>query len=173
MLNLIPPRLWAWGALACVIAGLGMCAHANGVRADRLHAEIHAPVDGWVARLEAANRDRDGWTAANARCEALRRTEAGAAADLVAEAADGRARASAGAFEQGYAAGRAVGRRSCTGGTDAKTADDAGDPVGDLVERVRHDGDDFAAAWKRGAYQPGGAVPAGDGRAVDRRAPPA
>ena len=115
-----------------------------------LDRALNDPASGARARLAAMTADRDGWKAANGRCEAKRTEEAAEASKAVSAASSVRQAASAGAFDQGYAAGRVAGRKSC-GASNAKSGDDPGHPGPGGVRDQ-----DGTAAWNAGAYRPGG-----------------
>lgn len=115
-------------------------------RVRALASAIDGP-SGLKARLKVMTGDRDAWRRADQDCEAQRRVESGRAAGGVTAASETKARASSDAFDQGYAAGRVAGRKTC-GGSNATTSPDTGRSSAD---GLRDDGPDFADAWRRGA----------------------
>lgn len=122
-------------------------------RADRETARADKATADWSAMRDAIVNPKTGWQAAYARLQALRSAEAQASAESMNRAAEAKASASSDAFNQGYAAGRVAGRKTC-GAPNATPA-----PVG--VSRpvgVRDPSDDFAGAWAHGSYRPAGSV---------------
>lgn len=150
------------GVLMAAGAGLAVAVEHRapwGLEAKRakLARQIDDPVTGLRAQVHAMTGDRDAWKAAEGRCAAARRKENAEASDAVETASDARARANGSAFNQGYAAGRAVGLQTCGASRDpeAHPSPDGG-PVAGVV---RDDGTDLAAAFERGAYRPGSPLP--------------
>lgn len=122
----------------------------------KLALQIDEPVKGYRARLHWMTADRDEWHRATDRCEAKRKSENTEAANAVSTASDDRARANGSAFNQGYAAGRAVGLQQC-GASDANPNPVPG--AAPSPDGLRHDGTDLAASFGSGAYRPGGTLP--------------
>lgn len=135
--------------------GLGPKRDAQAARADGYLREINKVPGGWRDLLQRMTDDRDGWREAEKRCGRLRIKERDARADAIATAGDEKAAAASGGFEQGYAAGRAVGLKQC-GGARAQT--DRSRPSGGPAGGVPDNETDFGAAFNRRAYSPGGPV---------------
>lgn len=129
----------------------GMKAQRDDLLADL--GETRQAADSW-------KNNRDGWvTYAEKVLEPEVVACRDAAASRVNAASDERAAAASRAFDNGFAAGRTAGRRSC-GAPDA-TPDPAG--AGQPVPGgVQPSGQTLAGRWADGAYRPAGDLPAHD-----------
>ena len=138
-----------------------------GLEAKRAQLEerIEAPITGWKARLHQTEVSRDGWKSAAGQCEAQRLKEQSDAADAVTRASDQRAAASGAAFNQGYAAGRAVGLQRCGGNLASQQNGDHGPRRGSGPGGLRDGETDLSGLFGSGAYKPGGADAGRAGRA--------
>lgn len=137
-----------------------------GLEAKRaqLEDQIEAPITGWKARLHATEAQRDNWFSLYKKCENARSKEQSDAADAVTRASDQRAAASSAAFNQGYAAGRAVGLQRCGG--NLASQENSSDPGGVPGPGGLRDGEtDLSSLFGVGSYQPGSAGAGGPGRA--------
>jgi len=119
---------------------------------DRLAASINGP-KGYRAQVAGLTAARDGWMAANGRCEAARAQANAQASAAIGAASAARGKAASAAFDQGYAAGRVAGRKSC-GGTGNETIPDHPGGDGAAAGRLRDSGGDFAAGWAAAANGP-------------------
>lgn len=120
-----------------------------GPKRDALYADVHGP-KGYLAQIQGWKDNRQGWVDAYGRCEAARAHENGLAGLNVTIESALRDQAASDAFDQGYAAGKAVGRKQA-GAADAKTPDPgaaAGPHPG--ADSVRDPTDDFSAGWGHG-----------------------
>lgn len=126
----------------------------------KLEQAIENPENGWRLQVRSMTASRDEWRDAEKRCAAKRRDENTDAASAVTTASDGRARANSSAFNQGYAAGRAVGLQQCGANRAEEQNPRAGDGGEPGADRLRDGGEDLAAAFGAGAYRPGSPVSA-------------
>ncbi|WP_269715706.1 hypothetical protein [Caulobacter sp. NIBR2454] len=133
---------------------LGILGQSLKVQRDNLAGQL---ADARIAVRDMTS-DRDAWKRSTDDCERRRAEEAGQAAQDITAAAQARSSATAGAFDQGYAAGRLAGRKSCGGPNASSDPGRVSGPGG-----VR---DDEAARklWNNGAYVPEGALPAANQR---------
>lgn len=141
-----------------------------GLEAKRAELEraIETPETGWRDSYRAAEDGRLQWMAATDLCETQREKEQSEAADAVTRASEQRATAASAAFNQGYAAGRAVGLQQC-GATPNAPEDDLGRPGGLPGPVGLRDGQtDLSALFGAGAYRPGGDPPGLPGGAERR-----
>lgn len=155
--------------IAAGVAGTIAWEHKSpwGLEAKRaqLEAHIEAPITGWRARLHQAEGLRDKWLGAYDKCEAKRLDEQSDAADAVTRASDQRAAASGAAFNQGYAAGRAVGLQRCGGNHASQENGDPGSSGVPGPGGLRDGETDLSGLFGSGAYKPGGADAGRAGRA--------
>lgn len=152
-----------WVKLA-LIAGSGAALMTAGAAAwDRMPVVgPHAKITGLRAELATTNKtlwqrtgEREAWKARAGNCEDARRKERDLQAGNVTTGEADKSNASSAAFDSGYAAGRAVGRKQCEVKTDASQPNPSGGPV-PVPGRVS---DDDVAAWNASRYQPGAALP--------------
>lgn len=140
--------LGAYVLLLMVVAALWFSFQHEHHRAGVEQTRADQATRDWAAMRDAITGPT-GWRAAYNRLEAVREAEAKKAAALLAQASAQRAALTSDAFDQGYAAGRAVGRKS-SGAPNAMPIPSPARPAGG----VRDASDDFAASWSRGAYRP-------------------
>lgn len=139
-----------YAAIALAGAVAWHCAPILGPAATM--ARINAEKADWKAAAEDWQYTAETWQAATARCEGARDAEHDKAAKAVEQASEQRAVAVSSAFDQGWAAGRAVGRRQCGVTNNAQVLapiPDDGSSPGSL-----RDGADLSEAFGRGAYRP-------------------
>lgn len=124
----------------------------------KLEKAIENPVDGWRLQVRSMTASRDEWRDAEKRCAAARRKDNTDAASAVTTASDDKVRANGSAFNQGYAAGRAVGLQQC--GARREEANPVGDGREPRPGVVRDDATDLAASFGQSAYVPRNPLPA-------------
>lgn len=122
-------------------------------RADLL-AQIEAPETGWRARLETSERHRLAWMGATERCENQREKDQTEAADAIRRRSEEQDRASSAAFNQGYAAGRAVGLQQCGVQGNGYQAPSDGSRPGGSPGVVPDGQTDLARLFGTGSYIP-------------------
>lgn len=154
------------GSLALIAVGAGATIAWEhkapwGLEAKRaaLEARIQDPVTGYVARLKQAEDAATGWESAYRACEDTRQKEAGDAADAVSRASEIREASNGAAFNQGYAAGRAVGLKRC-GGNIAPEENPSPGPGPVAGDGGLSNGTDLSTLFGAGAYVPGRSSPA-------------
>lgn len=126
--------------------------------------------DGLATRLEVQSRlalenrlSADSWRNRAEACDRARQAETQSQAQQIGRAsadADGRGAA---AFNNGYAAGRVAGARSCRGTNATESIAAGGAPGAAPGVRLDPGGvlDDFAASFNAGAYRAGADLPGG------------
>lgn len=104
---------------------------------------------------ELWKKNRDGWKAYAGRLEEERGGENKSATAEVTTCSDAAATTASRAFDNGYAAGRVAGRKTCG-------APDANSPATGLPGAgvVQPSGQTLAGDWTERAYRPAGALPA-------------
>lgn len=155
----------AWDvAKVLFVAGSGAVLMVAGAAAwDRMPVVgPHAKITGLRAEVSKVNEElwrrtgeREAWKARAGNCEAKRREDRDRQAGNVTAGEQDKSNASSAAFDSGYAAGRAVGRKQCEVKTDASQPNPSGGPV-PVPGRVSDDG---VGAWNASRYQPGAALP--------------
>lgn len=124
-----------------------------GPKRDALSREINDVPGGWKFRFEAMRGHRDNREEARKRCEEARAREAKDRKADVETAADERINAGRTGFDEGYAAGRAVGARACKKEEDDAESDlDGGAPS---PRGVPDPQGGWAPDWNDGRYDPG------------------
>jgi len=157
------------GAIALIAAGVAAAEvweHQANFKVLFVHVEGLGPQRDAQHQLAVTNAtnwramkaDRDAWSAAWKALQLARDTEAVKASQAVSAASAAKTEASSDAFDNGYAAGRAVGHNSC-GATNAKATPGASGAASTSQSGGVWDaGTDFRAQWQHGAYVPAGGV---------------
>lgn len=155
---LLPP----WARVAIAVAGVAVIAGAGAAAWDRTpiigpHAKIVAlrqEVQDQKDLVTRVSLERDGWKNARNACEDQRKVERDQRSDAINKAEDDKTGARSDAFDQGYSAGRAVGRKQC-GANREDLPKTAGPGPAAGVGGVR----DLSEDWNAAAYRPAGALP--------------
>lgn len=123
------------------------------------HQRNAALTDLGEARSAAGSwkKNRDGWYAYAQRLEAAGGAQNSSATDAVDRCSSDQATTAAQAFNNGYAAGRVAGRKTC-GASNANPSPGGGVPAGPVS--VRQSSETLAEHWADRAYKPPGALPA-------------
>ncbi|MBU0801688.1 MAG: hypothetical protein KKA05_11900 [Alphaproteobacteria bacterium] len=129
------------------MAGKGLKVQRDEARADR---------DRINRNLAVMTGTKDAWKKAQQDCEAQRRAENQRAADEVSSKSDRRTAGESRAFDNGFAAGRAAGRKSCGAPNAPSTPvpDPRPKPGPGSVRQDQQAGPD--PVFGSGAYRPGG-----------------
>lgn len=152
------------GVKFAIVVGSGAALMVAGAAAwDRMPiVGPHAKIIGLRGEVATVNKDlwtrtgeREAWRARAGKCEAFRVADRDRQAGNVTTGETDKTNASSAAFDSGYAAGRAVGRKQCEVKTDASQPNPSGGPV-PVPGGLSNDG---VAAWNAGGYKPAAALP--------------